>query len=79
MPRESRGDCPRRVFVELGDGHNFVGTVLEDDVDGRGRRTLLIEDSQGQQRAVRPAQPQVTISDADADADADGGLRGGRR
>lgn len=74
MPGEV-SDRPRRVFVELADGYNFVGTVVEDDVDGRGRRTLLIEDSQGQQRAVRPAQPQVTISDADAD----NGRRGGRQ
>ena len=53
----------RRVRVELADGYNFIGTVRRDYYDSRGRRTLLVEDTQGNRRTVRPAYPSVTVRD----------------
>jgi hypothetical protein len=50
----------RRVQVELADGLNFAGTVRRDDV-GRGGRRLLVEDSRGNERVVRPARPSVSV------------------
>lgn len=56
--RYSAGD---RVRVELADGYNCVGTVRRDHYDSQGRRTVLIEDSLGERRAVHPRRPSVTI------------------
>jgi hypothetical protein len=50
-----------RVRVEMADGFNCVGTVRRVYFDGRGRRTILVEDSIGQERAVRPQRPSVDI------------------
>jgi hypothetical protein len=46
--------------------------------DSRGRRTVLIEDNHGQERAVRPGLPSVSVEilDGDGDDDRDDG-RGG--
>jgi hypothetical protein len=50
----------RRVLVELADGLNFAGTVRREYVE-RGSRRLLVEDSRGNERVVRPARPSVSI------------------
>lgn len=64
MRPPSRGDGGdlegRRVLVELADGLNFAGTVRRDYV-GRGGRRLLVEDSRGNERVVRPARPSVSV------------------
>ena len=65
MSSRSEGDGGRdlvgsRVRVELADGLNFVGTVVRDYVE-RGSRRLLIEDSRGNERVVRPSRPSVSI------------------
>jgi hypothetical protein len=68
-----------RVFVELGDGFNCVGEVRRVSRDSRGRRTVLIEDNHGQERAVRPGLPSVSVEilNDDGDDDLDGDGRGG--
>ena len=65
MSSRSEGDGGRdlvgsRVRVELADGLNFAGTVRRDYVE-RGSRRLLIEDSRGNERVVRPSRPSVSI------------------
>ena len=50
-----------RVRVELADGFNCVGTVRRVYFDGRGRRTILVVDSLGNERAVRPSRPSVSV------------------
>jgi hypothetical protein len=50
-----------RVRVELADGFNCVGTVRRVYFDSHGRRTILVEDSIGQERAVRPQRPSVSV------------------
>ena len=65
MATRGRGDgggdlVGSRVRVELADGLNFVGTVRRDYVE-RGSRRLLIEDSRGNERVVRPSRPSVSI------------------
>jgi hypothetical protein len=50
-----------RVRVELADGFNCVGTVRRVYFDSDGRRTILVEDSIGQERAVRPQRPSVSV------------------
>ena len=58
----SRGS---RVRVGLADGFNFVGTVRRVYSDSRGRRTILVEDSIGQERTVQPRYPHVEIHELD--------------
>ena len=55
----------RRVRVDLPDGFNFVGTVRRDGVEG-GERRLLVEDSRGGDRVVRPGRPSIEIRDLDS-------------
>jgi hypothetical protein len=50
-----------RVRADLRDGFNFVGTVRRVYFDSDGRRTILVEDSIGQERAVRPSRPSVSV------------------
>jgi len=50
-----------RVRVDLRDGFNCVGTVRRVYFDSDGRRTILVEDSIGQERAVRPQRPSVSV------------------
>jgi hypothetical protein len=50
-----------RVRVDLRDGFNCVGTVRRVYFDSDGRRTILVEDSIGQERAVRPSRPSVSV------------------
>jgi hypothetical protein len=50
-----------RVCVELAGGFNCVGTVRRVYFDSHGRRTILVEDSIGQERAVRPQRPSVSV------------------
>jgi len=61
MPTVDRDAVGSRVRVELADGFNFVGTVQRVYPDSRGRSEILIEDSLGQERAVRPSRPSVDI------------------
>jgi hypothetical protein len=75
MATAGRDSYIRQVRVELADGFNFVGAVQREYFDSRGRRTVLIEDSTGQERAVRPAYPSVTVHDLD---DGQDGVGGGR-
>jgi hypothetical protein len=63
----------RRVRVELADGYNFVGTVVREYFDSRGRQTVLVEDTQGNQRTVRPAYPSVAVHELDDGLDDSGG------
>ena len=71
---DSSGDSYlRRVRVELADGFNFAGTVVREYRDSRGRRTVLVEDTRGQERTVRPEYPSVSIHDLDLDDDRRGG------
>ena len=60
-----------RVRVDFADGFNCVGKVRRVYFDSRGRRTVLVEDSIGNERAVRPQRPSVTIQVLDQ------GRRGG--
>jgi hypothetical protein len=69
----SRDSVGSRVHVELADGFNFVGRVTQDYFDSRGRRTLLVEDTQGNDRTVRPALPHVSLHDLGGDRDGRGG------
>lgn len=62
-----RDSVGQSVRVELADGYNCVGTVRRAYFDSRGRRTLLIEDSLGQERAVHPVRPSVSIQVLDDD------------
>jgi ribosomal protein S6E (S10) len=56
----------RRVRIECRDGTEFVGTVQQDYVDSHGRRTLLVEDGQGNEGTVRPGvRRSVTVHDLD--------------
>lgn len=66
----------RRVRVELADGFNFIGVVVAEYVDSRGRRTLRLEDRQGNDRLARPDLPHVDVVDLE---DEDEGRRGGGR
>ena len=50
-----------RVRVDLRDGFNCVGTVRRVYFDSDGRRTILVEDSIGQERAVRPHLPSESV------------------
>jgi hypothetical protein len=50
-----------RVRVDLRDGFNCVGTVRRVYFDSHGRRTILVEDSIGQERTVRPQRPSVSV------------------
>lgn len=59
------GSHLRRVRVELADDYNFVGEVVRDYVDSRGRRTLLVEDNRGEERTVRPRYPHVEVYELD--------------
>ena len=61
MSAVSRDDLGSRVRVELADGFNFVGTVRRVYPDSRGRREILIEDTQGNERTVRPYRPSVDV------------------
>jgi hypothetical protein len=70
MPGGSGSYLRRRVLVKLPDGYNFTGRVVSDGVGPGGRRQLVVEDSRGRERVVRPADPGVTIEDIG---------RGGRR
>jgi hypothetical protein len=63
----------RRVRVELADGFNFAGTVVREYYDSRGRQTLLVEDSRGNQRTVHPEYPSVSVHDLDDGLDDSGG------
>jgi len=67
MPGGSGSYLRRRVLVKLPDGFNFTGTVASDGVGPGGQRRLIIEDSRGKERVVRPAEPGVTIEDIGAD------------
>jgi len=68
----------RQVRVELADGFNFAGTVVREFYDSRGRRTLLVEDTQGNERTVHPQYPSVSVHGLDDDGrDDDRGGRGG--
>jgi hypothetical protein len=73
MATISRDAVGSRVRVELADGFNYVGTVRRVYFDNRGRRAVLIEDSIGQERTVRPAYPSVTVHGLDDDLDDGGG------
>ena len=57
----SRDAVGCRVRADLRDGFNFVGTVRRVYFDSDGRRTILVEDSIGQERAVRPARPSESV------------------
>jgi hypothetical protein len=50
-----------RVRVDLRDGFNCVGTVQRVYFDTDGRRTILVEDSLGNERAVHPARPSESV------------------
>jgi hypothetical protein len=63
MPGGSGSYLRRRVLVKLPDGFNFTGTVVSDGVGPGGQRRVLVEDSRGKERVVRPADPGVTIED----------------
>jgi hypothetical protein len=56
-----RDSVGSRVRVDLRDGFNCVGTVRRVYFDSRGRRTILVEDSLGNERAVRPARPSESV------------------
>jgi len=55
----------KRVRVNLREGFNCVGTVRRVYFDSHGRRTVLVEDSIGQERVVHPARPSVSIQRLD--------------
>ena len=61
MARIGRDAVGSRVRVDLRDGFNFVGTVRRVYFDSDGRRTILVEDSIGQERAVHPARPSESV------------------
>jgi hypothetical protein len=61
MPTVDRDAVGSRVRVELADGYNCVGTVRRVYPDSRGRREILIEDTQGNERTVRPYRPSVDV------------------
>jgi hypothetical protein len=67
MPGGSGSYLRRRVLVELPDGYNFTGTIVKDGVGLGGQHRLVIEDSRGKERVVRPANPGVTIEDIGSD------------
>jgi hypothetical protein len=73
MATISRDAVGSRVRVELADGFNCVGTVRRVYFDSRGRRTVLIEDSIGQERTVHPEYPSVSVHDLDDGLDDSGG------
>jgi hypothetical protein len=50
-----------RVRVTFRDGFNCVGTVRRVSFDRRGRQKILVEDSIGQERAVRPHLPSESV------------------
>jgi hypothetical protein len=55
-----------RVRVESPDGFNYVGTVVREYRDSRGR-AVLIEDNQGRERVARPDRPSITVEFLDRD------------
>jgi hypothetical protein len=61
MATIGRDAVGQRVRVDLADGFNCVGTVRRVYFDTDGRRTVLVEDSLGRERAVRPVRPSVSI------------------
>jgi hypothetical protein len=61
MDEIGRDSVGQRVRVELADGFNCVGTVRRVYYNSHGRLTVLVEDSLGQERAVRPVRPSVSI------------------
>ncbi len=73
MPGGSGSYLRRRVLVKLPDGYNFTGTIVKDGIGPGGQRRLIIEDSRGKERVVRPADPGVTIEDIGADIGRGGG------
>ena len=82
MSPRSEGDGGRdlvgsRVRVELADGFNFVGTVRRDGVEGVDRR-LLIVDSRGNDRVVRPSRPSVSVECLDVDGSPGSAVDGDR-
>ena len=58
----------RRVQVELADGFNFVGTVRREYHDSHGRRRIIVEDTQGEERDVGLWRPSVSITELDGRA-----------
>jgi len=68
MDRIGRDSVGQSVRVDLADGFNCVGTVRRVYFDSHGRRTVLVEDSLGQERAVRPARPSVSLRCLDEDS-----------
>jgi len=61
MDEIGRDSVGQRVRVNLPEGFNCLATVRRVYFDSHGRRTVLVEDSIGQERAVRPARPSVSI------------------
>ena len=61
MSRIGRDSVGSRVRVDYRDGFNCVGTVRRVYFDRGGRRTILVEDSLGQERAVHPARPSESV------------------
>lgn len=55
-----------RVRIELSDGFNYVGTVVREYRDSRGR-AVLIEDTQGRERVARLEKPSVEVKFLDRD------------
>jgi hypothetical protein len=61
MSRIGRDSVGCRVRVDYRDGFNCVATVRRVYFDSDGRRTILVEDSLGNERAVRPARPSESV------------------